>query len=360
MKKIKQWALMGLVGAFSACNGMATGGSQMVDSVVAVQEPTNFSFLAQAGIDTTSLLMLPDDPLVNGEEIFSKSVDLTTEQQNALLGGALHPDINVDEHEGSFLLLAVKPLPGGFTLVLYRDSFADRGMNYIAVYGPNGAMTDYLCAGDWFAWGIADEAHPGTMHYKVGAMRFTGADSFEVTESKIYIAYKEVEYELEPIGEPIWQVDECYQYSVDDVGHILYVDTKADVKKKGDRMPTAMDADFENIQRQPMSDITRIDRLNDLAVRSDVLADLKNKDNSRAENMIMTQLMDFYEKLPLELLSWMAVHDGRSNHLLPFFEAMFTQDLVKKSGLDKKIGMMPDAKARAKMERLTARWEPKQ
>ena len=76
--------------------------------------------------------------------------------------------------------------------------------------------------------------------------------------------------------------------------------------------------------------------------------------------MIMTQLMDFYEKLPLELLSWMAVHDGRSNHLLPFFEAMFTQDLVKKSGLDKKIGMMPDAKARAKMERLTARWEPKQ
>ena len=72
------------------------------------------------------------------------------------------------------------------------------------------------------------------------------------------------------------------------------------------------------------------------------------------------ELMDFYEKLPLELLSWMAVHDGRSNHLLPFFEAMFTQDLVKKSGLDKKIGMMPDAKARAKMERLTARWEPKQ
>ena len=360
MKKITQLVLIGLTLSIAACNGNAADGAaaQAADDSTAVQVSTNFSFLARAGVDTTQLFVMPIAPIENMRSILDTMIYLNEDQQKNLLNGALHYDVGVSEHEGYFSLLGVRPLPGGYTLVVYNDSFGDIGLEHIAVYDGNGKMTDYLYAGEWFAWGKPDEDHTGKMHYQQGKMQITGTNSFEVTNTLSYIGYEEVDYVCQPRGEAFWQVTTRYQYTVDDVGHILYVDTKSQTKGQGAQEPSVMQSDFENIQRQPMSDVTRIDRLNDLAVRDDVLADLKEGENGRAEYLIITQLGDFYEKLQQQLLSWMAAHDGPSNHLLPYFEQMFREDLVKKSGLVKHIGMMPDAKARAKMERLTAQWGP--
>ena len=360
MKTFISFVLLSVVPLLVSCNGVAGSSTVTGQSAGAggVQDRAEIPFLKKLGVDLGQVTWLTDKPFSpfdkeNEEKVFSFSGT----QQKALLEGALHYDLGEDNKEGSYCLTAVRQLPGDYTLAVLHVAFGDVGDDQLAVYDSEGRMTDFVQAGSWFPSKVRDQDATGQpvdmMTMTQGHVRMTGDSDFEVVTTRSYLPCKEVDYELQPAGDAEWTEERCIQYSVDDVGHILYVDTK--VRSTGSPTPLPqLQTDFGTLYCQPMSDLTRFDRLNDLVARADVVSDMAQ--DGQSSHSAMRLMSEFYEKTPQELLTWMAANKGSRNHLLPFFKNLFDDGWVSTEVLAKNIGMMKDAAARKYVEHLTAPW----
>ena len=154
-----------------------------------------------------------------------------------------------------------------------------------------------------------------------------------------------------------WLVQTLETYSVDDKGHIA-LDGRKEVKREGTpNEEYESSTAIADLARLPISDATRIDKLNDLASKmKQTLGDEKYADG--AVYNVMSAVTEFFASNPDAFFQWIYKNRDSNGLIVEHLQKSITYCYLGKALLDKAISQMTDKAAQKYIKDLTAGWQP--
>ena len=334
-----------------------------------VQNQADLSFLTSLGIDMNKVTTIGTD-FNGGSDAEAQS--LTHAQGRALLGQVIPylsgetPDEQADV-PGNFFITGVKPMAGGYTLVMFLIEFGDGSSESVGIYDSKGTLTDFADLGSWLDFGMEEaeqDMRSGTGYKTEAGMNSITDKGFTIDRSLKYVNWKleksTVGEDDEPYPVPtptgtIWELKKQYVYTLDTNGHLrLAMPLKTRTTGTPDRVSLLRD-EIDDLDFLPISDASRFDRLNSLAEKVNVMT---QEIDDQLQYNIEVMAWRYFDATPQAFLRWIADHRDNPGHILKIFENIFSKAYVPKERLVEQISAMPAGEARDYLERLTAQWGP--
>lgn len=342
-----------------ACKGGNTS-TDNADAQPAASQATaqlDLGFLKKLGIDVSKLYTIGDT--YNFKE-FENLVALENAQVVKLLPMVQSTSDEAEVEEG-YYIEAVKALPGGCTMLIFAVEYGDSGTNLMAIYDKNGNLVDFMDLGNCNEMTpleyFDDDFKRGKSQATNTVIQFKSPGEFTLDKT-----VKEGEWQREDESKPVkftkvmWLVQTLNTYQVSDNGTLALTDSK-ELKREGN-----IDQDYQrwlaigHLGRLPMSDTTRIDRLNDLANKLVKQMGRQQYDEESASYHVQMVLAEFYDSNPQALLQWIYKNRNKPNMIVEHFEQIFANNWRNKYTLVKAIEQMKDKNAQKYLEELTAQW----
>ena len=349
-------AMMPLV----ACNanGASTNATDQAAPAAAAPEKPDLGFLTAMGLDVSNL------NIINKVWEFSVDfIDLNEDQALKLLPMAQFLN-DGDIYDGRYYIIAAKALPDGYTMLLYGwETGDDASLEMMGVYDKDGNITDFMQLGNMGEVSDIEQNED----YTQGRAQMTNID-LKFTAPGVFTldkTVKEADWKRDPNNDDgvrkatkvYWLVQTLETYSVDGKGHIV-LDERKQLKREG-----TLDKEYESwipindLSRLPMSDATRIDKLNDLAGKmKQQLGDQQYADGT--SYIVISAINEFFATNPDALFQWIYKNRDRNNMIVGHLQESIANSYLEKALLDKAIDQMTDKAAQKYIKDLTAGWGP--
>ena len=154
-----------------------------------------------------------------------------------------------------------------------------------------------------------------------------------------------------------WLVQTMETYSVDGSGHIA-LDSRKEVKREGTpNEEYESSTAINDLARLPMSDATRIDKLNELAGKmKQTLGEQKYADG--AGYNVMSAIGEIFASNPDAFFQWIYKNRDSNGLIVEHLQKSITYSYLSKTVLDEAISQMTDKAAQKYIKDLTAGWQP--
>lgn len=360
--KMKTFILMAAIAMMPLlpCNAYGASTDATEKSAPAAPQKPDLSFLTTMGLDVSNLAIINDVC----ESSFD-FIDLNKEQVLKLLPMAqfLYGG-EIEIYDGRYYIYAAKALPDGYTLLLYGwETGDDASLQMMAIYDKDGNITDFMQLGNMGEFSDIEQNDA----YTQGRAQMTNVD-MKFTAPAVFAldkTVKEADWERNPNNEDgrreatrvYWLVQTLETYSVDGKGHIVF-DGRKDIKRQG-----TLDKEYElwttiyDLSRLPMSDATRIDKLNDLAGKMKQMLGDQQYDDGTAY-IVISAINEFFATNPDALFQWIYKNRDSNDLIVRHLQESIVNSYLDKALLDKAIGQMTDKAAQKYIKDLTASWEP--
>lgn len=318
-------------------------------------EPIHLAFLDELGVKS-SMIKVIDDGICSDDNV--ETVTLEEGQASALLP---HVKRMIDAEgnlEGNFWVEAARALSGGYVMLLMGQEYGDDANEMIAVYNPEGQLTDWMNLGNWNEFSTVqcdDEMTHGQARVTRTSLDFESSSEFVITKEVKLVDWTRPASQQElptNFTKQYWKRSNTMRYAVDGEGHISLVDSKAQVDGIVPQDDIITD-ELVSIAYLPVSDKSRIDRLNEKAIEL-----LRTYPDSDWFYLLKAVLSNIYMSQPQELLQWIYDHRKDSQQIVSIFDQLFSDGWYEKSVLVDDIRHMTDAAAKQYLEELTAQWGP--
>ncbi|MBO7608607.1 MAG: hypothetical protein J6S96_00185 [Muribaculaceae bacterium] len=344
--------------ACNANNGSSDAAADQAAPTAAPDKP-DLSFLAKLGLDVSNLTIIGD--VWEPSAVF---VDLNKEQTIRLLPMAQFMNGGEEQiYDGRYYLTAAKALPNGYTMLLYGWSTGDdSSLEMMGIYNRDGNITDFMQLGDMNEFSDNeqnDDYTQGRAQMTDTELKFTAPAEFTLDRT-----IKEADWQRDPNSEDggrditkvYWLLTTEKTYNVDDHGHVKLADQK-ELKRKGN-----LDNDYElflqfdDLANMPISDVTRIDKMNDLANKTKQALGDERFDDTFAYRVI-SGVSEFFASDPDSLLKWIYKNRKRENLIVRCLMESIENSYIEKSMFDNAINQLTDNDAKQYLKELTATWK---
>ena len=360
--KLKNLILMVAIATMPlvACNanGASTNGTEQAAPAAAAPQKPDLGFLTAMGLDVSNLNIINDV-----WEFTVDMIDLNKDQALKLLPMAQFL-FDGDIYDGRYYITAAKALPDGYTMLLYGwETGDDASLEMMAIYDKDGYITDFMQLGNMGEFSDIeqnDEYTQGRAQMTDIDLKFTAPGVFTLDKTD-----KEADWQRDPNDENgerqatkvYWLVQTMETYSVDGSGHIA-LDSRKEVKSEGTpNEEYESSTAINDLARLPMSDATRIDKLNELAGKmKQTLGEQKYADG--AGYNVMSAIGEIFASNPDAFFQWIYKNRDSNGLIVEHLQKSITYSYLSKTVLDEAISQMTDKAAQKYIKDLTAGWQP--
>ena len=333
--------------------------AMMVVAALAANAATpvySLGFLSKVGVDVSQLYRLPNHVDLSQDDI---PYYLMEDKVHPLLDQVRHFSYYYDETEdgmeGGYSIAGVRDYGDERVLVLYSVEYGDGADVELASYNSLGQLVDFVDLGYWrdgAGYSTDDDPASDVWIYKTTTMDLPN-------DSQIVV---HVEEKVLPIGLAEWtdadvlgRVDKTIRYRYNSLGQ-LYLDG---IKSTHSGLYVENDHRFEDIRDlryYPVSQYERIDKLNEMAVRPDVLKDMASEEYSSADYELHSVASDMIQTNSIQVMIWLGRH--RENNLNKVFAQCARSGLIDVGMLRSEIKKKaPNPAYRNYIGRLLDQWQ---
>lgn len=332
------------------------------DGSPAISDPepeANFGFIENLGINLDKVNVIGDD--YDFQSSAEKDlVSITAKQRNALLDDFFHFIKSQDDEDAElsrFTIAGIRALQDGYSMVIFLEEYGDGSDQYLATYDPKGKPVDLIDShtSHYLEPIEANEDYTLGKAYKTKMnLDFEAADQFKIQVGYALVDWKSVNDQPKATKQ-YWEIDRSLSYQITPEGKFKLLS----IKPSNEGNPpeeSLLSQDIADLGRYPLSDPSRIDKLNAMLARPDIVK--LQKEDSPSFFWLTILLREIYQTTPQQLLEWMAAHRSKDNHLVALFEKLFSDGLVRKETLISDIEQMKDPDAKKYISELTSQWGP--
>ena len=333
--------------------GVAMGQGTMVTR--GYSRGDGMSVLTRAGVDLSQVARLPDVLDLSQDDISYYRMDV---EMGKLLENVRHFsyyfEVTDNGMEGVYSIVGVRDFGDGRILVLYSVEYGDGGNLELASYNVRGQLVDFVDLGYGrvgTAYNIDDDPASDMSVYTTRSLELPNDSVIVVREAQ----------QVVPIGLGEWtdrdvlgRVDKTVRYAINSLGQLRLLDIES--THSGTYIEDSHRfEDIRDLHYYPVSQYERIDRLNQMAVRPDVVKDLARDEYSYAHYELYHAAADMIQTNTVQVILWLARH--RDNNLEKVFANCARSGLIDVGMIRNELKKLPSAAMRTRMGRMLDKWQ---
>lgn len=312
-------------------------------------------FLSRAGVDVTQLYRLPDHVDLSQDDIPYYRMDV---KMGKLLENVRHFsyyfEVTDDGMEGVYSIAGVRDYGDGRILVLYSVEYGDGGNLELASYNVLGQLVDFVDLGygrDGTAYNIDDDPASDMSVYTTRSLELPNDSVIVVREAQQVVPIRLSEWTDKDV---LGRVDKTVRYAINSLGQLRLLDIES--THSGTYIEDSHRfEDIRDLHYYPVSQYERIDRLNQMAVRPDVVKDMARDEYSHAHYELYHAATDMIMTNTVQVILWMARHRG--NNLEKVFANCAHSGLIDVGMIRNELKKLPSAAMRTRMGRMLDKWQ---
>ena len=333
--------------------GVAMGQGTMVKR--GYSRGDGMSFLTRAGVDLSQVARLPDVLDLSQDDISYYRMDV---KMGKLLENVRHFsyyfEVTDDGMEGVYSIAGVRDYGDGRILVLYSVEYGDGGNLELASYNVRGQLVDFVDLGygrDGTAYNIDDDPASDMSVYTTRSLELPNDSVIVVREAQQVVPIRLSEWTDKDV---LGRVDKTVRYAINSLGQLRLLDIES--THSGTYIEDSHRfEDIRDLHYYPVSQYERIDRLNQMAVRPDVVKDLARDEYSYAHYELYHAAADMIMTNTVQVILWMARH--RDNNLEKVFANCAHSGLIDVGMIRNELKKLPSAAMRTRMGRMLDKWQ---
>jgi len=330
----------------------------MMVAVLAASAATpgsSLGFLSRVGVDVTQLYRLPDHVDLSQDDISYYRMDV---KMGKLLENVRHFsyyfEVTNDGMEGVYSIAGVRDYGDGRILVLYSVEYGDGGNLELASYNSLGQLVDFVDLGygrDGTAYNIDDDPASDMSVYTTRSLELPNDSVIVVREAQQVVPIRLSEWTDKDV---LGRVDKTVRYAINSLGQLRLLDIES--THSGTYIEDSHRfEDIRDLHYYPVSQYERIDRLNQMAVRPDVVKDMARDEYSHAHYELYHAATDMIMTNTVQVILWMARH--RDNNLEKVFANCAHSGLIDVGMIRNELKKLPSAAMRTRMGRMLDKWQ---
>ena len=330
----------------------------MMVAVLAASAATpgsSLGFLSRVGVDVTQLYRLPDHVDLSQDDISYYRMDV---KMGKLLENVRHFsyyfEVTNDGMEGVYSIAGVRDYGDGRILVLYSVEYGDGGNLELASYNSLGQLVDFVDLGygrDGTAYNIDDDPASDMSVYTTRSLELPNDSVIVVREAQQVVPIRLSEWTDKDV---LGRVDKTVRYAINSLGQLRLLDIES--THSGTYIEDSHRfEDIRDLHYYPVSQYERIDRLNQMAVRPDVVKDMARDEYSHAHYELYHAAADMIMTNTVQVILWMARHRG--SNLEKVFANCAHSGLIDVGMIRNELKKLPSAAMRTRMGRMLDKWQ---
>lgn len=315
----------------------------------------SMSFLTRAGVDLSQVARLPDVLDLNQDDIPYYRMDI---EMGKLLENVRHFsyyfEVTDDGIEGSYSIVGVRDYGGGRILVLYSVEYGDGSNLELASYNVRGQLVDFVDLGygrDCVGYNIDDNP---TCDVRVCITR-----SLELPSDSVVVVREAQRVVPNSMGDwtdkdVLGRVDKTVRYAINSLGQLSLQGIESTHSGTYIEQSHRFE-DIRDLHYYPVSQYERIDHLNEMAVRPDVVKDMASDEYSDAHYELHHAAADMIMTNTVQVILWLARH--RDNNLEKVFANCARSGLINVGMIRNELKKLPSAAMRTRMGSMLDKWQ---
>lgn len=314
------------------------------------------SFLTRAGVDLSQVARLPDVLDLSRDDIPYYRMDV---KMGKLLENVRHFsyyfEVTDNGIEGSYSIVGVHDYGDGRTLVLYAVEYGDGGNLELASYNVRGQLVDFVDLGygrDCVGYNIDDNPASDVRVYITRSLELPNDSVVVVREAQRVVPGNMGDWTDKDV---LGRADKTVRYAINSLGQLSLQGIESTHSGTYIEQSHRFE-DIRDLHYHPVSRYERIDLLNEMVVRPDVVKDMTSNEYSDAHYELHHAAADMIMTNTVQVFFWLARH--RDNNLEKIFAQCAASGLIDMGMIRNELKKLPSVAMRNRMGRMLDKWQP--